>query len=107
MQQHIMYVYQIDAPVQPLAPLVVVAMNVNARIAVQLSLGGDIVLVCSSFVLGQFHYRLQYMQYANQGECPCVEKGVLLVTFDLLICQKYRTYPRHPPALQVLLPGVI
>ena len=58
MQQHIMYVYQIDAPVQPLAPLVVVAMNVNARIAVQLSLGGDIVLVCSSFVLGQFHYRL-------------------------------------------------
>ena len=51
MQQHIMYVYPIDAPVQPIAPLVVVAMNVNARIAVQLSLGGDIVLIYSSFVL--------------------------------------------------------
>ena len=59
MQQHILYVYQIDAPVQPLASLVVVAMNVNARIAVQLSLGGDIVLIYSSLVLGQFHNRLQ------------------------------------------------
>jgi len=66
MQQHIMYVYQIDAPVQPLAPLVVVAMIVNARIAVQLSLGRDIVLIYSSFVLRYFHNCLQYMQYAKE-----------------------------------------
>jgi len=76
MQQHIMYVYHIDAPVQPLAPLVVVAMNVNARIAVQLSLGGDIVLVCSSFVLfGNF--TIACSAVCKSRGIPCRKRSII------------------------------